>query len=175
MTNFGPPATGGRLGGAIFWLARRPPPRTTTSIPSGTITVTVPNRLKTSSTVSVESSRAWRRSRSTVPKIERHADRRGNESQVREDSTVLLAAVRRKRRLAPAGREVTNQSGQLDVSSGCVGEIHALAELLERQPTLGHSVAQSADAALALRVGGKDRRRGRLGTLGHIRDPTPLC
>jgi hypothetical protein len=45
IVTLGPPAIAGRSGDWIFWLAKSPPPRTTTSTPSGTSTVIVPNRL----------------------------------------------------------------------------------------------------------------------------------
>ena len=46
IRSFGAPGTGGEAGGWITWLANMPPPLTLTWTLSGTITVTVPNRLK---------------------------------------------------------------------------------------------------------------------------------
>ncbi|MGO9791327.1 MAG: hypothetical protein ACLP8S_18060 [Solirubrobacteraceae bacterium] len=43
IVSLGPLAIAGRSGDSIFWLANSPPLRATTS--TGTITVTVPNRL----------------------------------------------------------------------------------------------------------------------------------
>jgi hypothetical protein len=43
--SFGDPGTGGELGDSITWLANIPPPSPLTVMPSGTISVTVPNRL----------------------------------------------------------------------------------------------------------------------------------
>jgi len=76
MRSFGSSGTAD-AGGSITWLANRPPPSTMTAIPSGTIRVTVPKKLKMSISTSGPASRASRRSRSIVPKIERNEDRCG--------------------------------------------------------------------------------------------------
>jgi hypothetical protein len=45
---------------------------------------------------------------------------------------------------------------------------HALAELLERQPTLADRETQQRDAALALGVRNEDRRRPGLAVVAHL-------
>ena len=72
--------------------------------------------------------------------------------------------------------QVASQAGQLLVSTRGLGKAGALAELLERQPALADRVTQQRDAALALGIGGEDRRRLALDGLAHLPHRTaPAC
>ena len=114
-----------------------------------------------------------------MPKIERHDEWDGS------DHGPLRSRCEQKARcssdVAAGGPDLVGSWGRSRVrraSSWSVrglSDADALAELFERQPALGDRVTQQRDAALALGIGGEDRRRPGLGGIAHLRHRTALA
>ncbi len=71
---------------------------------------------------------------------------------MRAQRSVLLGHGSRRTGRGHVAGQVVSLASQFLVGARCLSEADALAELLERQPTLADRVTQQCDAALALGV-----------------------